>query len=278
MSAAGPELPPHLLAKRKRQQEEAEKDEATTAPGAKRAKSPSSEVASRVIGPAPPPAPLEERPSRPPNDNQESENSDDDDDFGPALPTAHEQTTPRPVDTSLENETTAASIPKTSTTASRRDDWMTMPPTQDDLAARLDPTRPRARGFNAGKSARGPPGQGADNSTWTETPEQKRKRLEDQVMGVKADARTGAGESDARSQAKREEDRERAAKIKANRGQSLYDMHQKQEGVEKDDDPSQRAFDREKDMATGRISGKQRNEMLNKASGFNSKFSGGSFL
>jgi hypothetical protein len=48
---------------------------------------------------------------------------------------------------------------------------------------------------------------------------------------------------------------------------------------EVEDDPSKRAFDREKDMGSGtRISASQKREMLNKAADFSSRFSGGSFL
>lgn len=74
----------------------------------------------------------------------------------------------------------------------RRDEWMTMPPTQDDLAARMDPSKIRARGFNTGKGARArAAGDGNDgSSTWHETPEQKRKRLADEVMGVATQAPT----------------------------------------------------------------------------------------
>ena len=46
-----------------------------------------------------------------------------------------------------------------------------------------------------------------------------------------------------------------------------------------DDDPSARAFDREKDMAvSSRISHAQRREMMNKASGYSSRFTKGDFL
>lgn len=57
------------------------------------------------------------------------------------------------------------------------------------------------------------------------------------------------------------------------------EQHSKGKGVEAEDDPSKRAFDREKDMSTGmRIGHAQKKELLNQASGFSSKFSGGSFL
>jgi len=63
---------------------------------------------------------------------------------------------------------------------------MMVPPKQDDLVARMDPTKLRARKFNSGKGARAPNSGGADNAIWTETPEQKRKRLENEVLGISA--------------------------------------------------------------------------------------------
>lgn len=63
------------------------------------------------------------------------------------------------------------------------------------------------------------------------------------------------------------------------RGPSLVEQHKGTKGPEAEDDPSKRAFDREKDMGSGmRIGHTQRKEMLNKAAGFSSKFAGGSYL
>lgn len=59
-----------------------------------------------------------------------------------------------------------------------------IPPKQDDLAARMDPTKMRARKFNTGKGAKAPNQSSGPNEMWTETPEQKRKRLENQVLGI----------------------------------------------------------------------------------------------
>ena len=59
----------------------------------------------------------------------------------------------------------------------------------------------------------------------------------------------------------------------------MLDQHTKSRDAELEDDPSKRAFDREKDMASGsRIGTAQRREMLSKAAGFSSKFAGGSYL
>jgi hypothetical protein len=64
----------------------------------------------------------------------------------------------------------------------KRDDWMMLPPIADGLAKNLDPSK-RARHFRSGKGASSGSGGGMDAS-WMETPEEKRKRLNDQVLGV----------------------------------------------------------------------------------------------
>jgi len=74
----------------------------------------------------------------------------------------------------------------------------------------MDPTRIRARKFNTGKGAN--QSAGGDNSIWTETPEQKRKRLENQVMGVAAPD-SGPG-GDGAKQLKKKEDEETARRIR----------------------------------------------------------------
>ena len=89
----------------------------------------------------------------------------------------------------------------------------------------------------------------------------------------------------ARKQREEEERNRRiAASVEANRGKSL--MHEqgakrKRQGADKEeeDDPSKRAFDREKDMALGgKIGSAQRKVLLTKAADFGGRFSKGSFL
>ena len=180
----------------------------------------------------------------------------------------------------------------------RRDEWMTMAPKQDDLAARMDPGKQRPRGFNTGKGARGANSLDDDSSTWHETPEQKQKRLADEMMGVSKPASSTVGPQRPKpgsDDATTEKIREHAVRsfktpccfqtylyaVQAKtRGSSLMDQHSKQnKGTELDDDPSKRAFDLEKDMGSGmQVGHAQRQEMLKKASNFSSKFSGGSYL
>src|SRR5205823_3858946 len=95
MDDVGPQLPPHLIAKRKRQQEEAER----ASKEAKIVPKPSDNLAllvdqdhndsskrRRVVGPSLPPALIEEIPLQGPDGASEGEDSSSDDEIGPSLP------------------------------------------------------------------------------------------------------------------------------------------------------------------------------------------------
>jgi hypothetical protein len=88
-----------------------------------------------------------------------------------------------------------------------------IPPTQDDLAARMDPSKLRARKFNIGKGAKAPTvGGDGISAIWTETPEEKRKRLANEVLGVAPPA--SAGKSDSSRSRNKAKDEETARRIK----------------------------------------------------------------
>ncbi|KAL9637150.1 MAG: hypothetical protein Q9164_002386, partial [Protoblastenia rupestris] len=172
-------------------------------------------------------------------------------------------------------------------------EWMLLPPSTSDWGSRIDPTKLKNRKFNTGKGSKAPSqkngggGAGID-STWLETPEQKRQRLEDEVLGRKKPAQLGpAEEDDKRERSRVEEARATEARIrvfneKSQRGGSLMAEHKKgagEVGREKEDDPSKRAFDREKDVGLGvKIGSKARGEMLGKAMDFGGRFAGGRYL
>lgn len=255
----------------------------------------------RVMGPAPPPADLAERPTTAPDADPEDSGSDSDSDdgYGPALPGAapsRNQTGP-----SLPHQPAAPAKPA-------RDDWMLAPPEPTGYQER-DPTKIKARKFASGTSATSRPSGGAGggiSSIWTETPEEKAKRLADAVLGrgsgadekqqqqqqaAAAASRSGGGGSNGGGQ----QDKIRAF-TEQTRGKSLVEQHQaakkaggggsgsssgKKTGgdEEEDDDPSKRAFDREKDMGLGmKITASQRKELLNRASDFGGRFQKGNYL
>lgn len=278
MAPVGPELPPHL-AKRKRSEEAL--DTVDIPPKRQRSSSPSSQDTKirRVIGPAAPPAPLSERSTARPEPDADS--SDSDDGFGPSLPPppgSITQETERKRQEALAEDEAAREASK----KPQREEWMLLPPKQDDWSARADPTKLKNRKFNTGKGSKAPAQKGGtDNELWTETPEQKRQRLEDEVMGVKKPAQLGPEEKT--NKWKEEESRETQRRIREynekNRNNSLYSEHKKAVPKEKEDDPSARAFDKEKDMGMGmKIGHAQKRELLNKAKDFGSRFEKGNYL
>lgn len=242
----------------------------------------------RVFGPAPPPAPLDERLPPPPSPSSSSSSSDD---YGPSLPSAPPSQRGPP---SYAPPASAPSPPA----APRRDDWMLAPPTARGYQV-TDPTKLKNRKFASGRSARDGGASGGVSSIWTETPEEKARRVANRVLGREEDSGSGSGSGSAG--ARKEKDRARAKDAaeeawvreytEQTRGRSLYEEHQMRQRpktdaapgaaprVEEEDDPSKRAFDREKDMGLSvKISGSQRKELLNRAAEFGGRFHKGSYL
>ncbi|WQF87205.1 hypothetical protein CDEST_12219 [Colletotrichum destructivum] len=215
-------------------------------------------------------------------DGGDNSSSDSDNDYGPALPSST---------TSAQRTQAAAAAAAAQASAGpvapQRDDWMLAPPTQSGYHER-DPTKLKNRKFASGKSSAAAAGGGGGiSSIWTETPDQKRKRLEDAVLG-RGDATAAAGPQQPR-RTKEEEERDRriSENIATARGRSMYEDHQQNKkgtaktskDEEEEDDPSKRAFDREKDMSLGgKIGTAQRRELLNRAKDFGGRFQKGSYL
>lgn len=249
------------------------------------------------MGPAPPPADLASRPTTAPDSGSDS---DSDDDYGPALPGAAPSkiTAAGP---SLPRHTAAAAPPE----KPARDDWMLAPPEPTGYQER-DPTKIKARKFASGAGATSRPSGGSGggiSKIWTETPEEKAKRLADAVLGRGADNEQAAAASkgsssrsggrSSHSGAKEDGHQDKIREFtEQTRGKSLYEQHQtakkagggsssggKKADDEEDDDPSKRAFDREKDMGLGmKITASQRKELLNRASDFGGRFQKGNYL
>lgn len=139
----------------------------------------------RVLGPSLPPPELESQASAG-SDNGSDESDESDDDFGPSLPPPEGQSIASavPAAPSTHQSSTPAEDEKPE---SRRDQWMLHPPEQSDWASKIDPTQLRNRKFQTGKSARSATGSSKTvDASWVETPEERMRRLEDQVMGVGA--------------------------------------------------------------------------------------------
>ncbi|KAK1255033.1 hypothetical protein MKX08_009028 [Trichoderma sp. CBMAI-0020] len=256
--SVGPSLPPHLAAANN-------EDEIN--------------LSDSDSDPLPQP-PLPAAASTPHNQNPDSGSSDDDDDFGPSLPSAsapRRQIGPSLPPSDLDN-------------APKRDEWMLAPPPSSSTFSERDTTKIRARKFASKPSAKASASAPGAPSIWTETPEEKLKRLQDAVLGrtsASSSAEAGGGDASELQRKKQLRDEALAADIQAQRGRTLLEEHQggkKKAGAvvrpeEEEDDPSKRAFDREKDMAVGgRITATQRKELINKSANFGGRFQKGSFL
>jgi len=186
-------------------------------------------------------------------------------------------------------ERLAASAADTAPQKLQRAEWMLAPPSASESRGRVDPTKLKNRKFASGKGSKAPVEKSGISAIWTETPAEKRQRLEDEVLGRK-DAATSSrsGVSQPKSASLNKEEEATARRIREynekNRSKSLYaerEAAQAKEGKEKveDDDPSKRGFDREKDMALGgRLGHGQKKELLAKAADFGSRFQKGRYL
>ncbi|KAJ5951455.1 uncharacterized protein N7479_009868 [Penicillium vulpinum] len=222
----------------------------------------------KVIGPSLPPPQVDATNS---GTNSESgsddDDDDDDDDFGPSLPPSG------PVKVPVNAEPTVSNTAKSVEPESQRDQWMLQPPSNTDWASKVDPTQLRNRKFNTGKSATAPKSM---DSSWVETPEERMRRLQDAVMGVCASTNQAADHKVAPNTKKIEE---QIKKYKDMAGKSTRLESPVQAKKEEEDDPSARAFDREKDMAVAsKISNAQRREMVKKAADYNTRFTKGNYL
>ncbi|OTB17291.1 hypothetical protein K445DRAFT_315927 [Daldinia sp. EC12] len=295
--SVGPTLPSTNQDEIQLEENDSSSDEAGPAPPPSAPTSSTSSSTKRVLGPAPPPASLSEQPPNPDSNSSD----DDDDDYGPALPTSTSH---------IQRQTQARAAEQAARAAAeaagpQRDDWMLAPPTASGYRA-PDPTKLKNRRFASGprvssNTTTSGSGSGEISSIWTETPEQKRKRLEDAVLGrddssSNTQTRTTSGGGGSKSnlaagadaplskEAREQQERVRSY-TEATRGRSLYEEHQasrqgrKLHADEEEDDPSKRAFDREKDMKLGgRIGTAQRRELLNRATDFGGRFAKGKYL
>ncbi|KAH8836956.1 hypothetical protein MCOR27_001535 [Pyricularia oryzae] len=268
--AAGPSMPPA-------QHTESEADQ----------HSKSEQPARRVLGPAAPPAAFSERPPHSPSSDEDSDDDDDDDDYGPALPTSAQAAQRAAASAAASarlaqdaEEAAAAAAPPT-----KRDDWMIRPPPPTN---KPDPTKIRAKGFATGRAATSTAGQnpGEIGSMWTETAQERK----DRILSRRGPDASSSSSSAATTANKNPGVDARDAAIRAytsqTRGKSLYEEHQAKRKANggartaaEEDDPSKRAFDREKDMAVGgRVTNAQMRDLRKQAADFGGRFSKGKYL
>lgn len=239
----------------------------------------------RILGPAPPPGPLSELPS---HSATHDSPSDSDSDYGPSLPPAPGTAAYTTSQTSAFDTTATpqeAAAPK-----AQRAEWMVVPPTSSSRG--VDPTKLKNRKFASGKGAKAPSEKSGISAIWTETPDEKRQRLEDEILGRREAATSSRASSSSTAQAsgktESREEQETARRIREfnerARGRSLYAEHEERKGreireKEDEDDPSKRGFDRERDMALGgRLGNGEKRELLAKARDFGERFQRGKYL
>jgi Protein of unknown function (DUF3752) len=139
----------------------------------------------RVIGPSLPPSASSSEQPKPQSDS--GSDSESDDDFGPSLPPPHGQAAPATADQPVDNQLTLPDVHEKK--EGQRDQWMLHPPEQSDWASKIDPTQIRSRKFQTGRSARSATSKEVDAS-WMETPQERMRRLGDEVLGVSAPSGT----------------------------------------------------------------------------------------
>ncbi|TEB30649.1 hypothetical protein FA13DRAFT_1630254 [Coprinellus micaceus] len=276
----GPSIPAHLLQSTWKNREE---DESVMPPPAARPRQvpeagPSS--SRRVVGPTLP----NYGPTYNPNTYGNVEDEDDsDEDVGPKpLPAGMKHEESNAVKEFLEREERMRKA-REEKSAPKREEWMLVPPSSSDLLGNLDPTKLK-KGRQFAKSSQSSSGP-SDMSLWTETPAERQKRLEDEVMGRKrraADtAKGGAAEDPEKKRRKKEEaqiKREVDEYNKKLRGPSLIDQHAKTTDGKKDDSEGPPIiWDHSRDMAIGGrlMDDDKRNAMVRESKGLGDRFSSG---
>lgn len=267
-AVAGPQLPPRSPEnERKRKRDQNDEPEALGPSSPKGSIGPS-------IGPSLPSATSATPPA---------EDSDSDDEIGPSISAmmtpaeAAEYDRQQAIERlSRGPQSSTADTSKRPEPKLQRDSWMLAPTSRQDWMNTLDASKFKARTFNQSKSGMN---QGnADHTSWTETPQERAQRIEDEAAG----RRPKPSELKEEDEIEREQRKERDRRIKEynerTRGPSLMERHTAVKNTE-EDDPSKRAFDWQKDIAGGKTLGfKERNKMIERAKNLDSKYSGGHYL
>lgn len=212
---------------------------------------------------------------------QGMDEDDSDDDVGPKpLPAGMKHQESSAVQEFMEREERRrkqleeANKPK----APKREEWMLVPPSHSDLLGKLDPTKlKKGRQFSKNTNERS-----NDTSLWTETPQERQKRLEDEVSGKKRRATDTAPVDDDPDKKRRRQEEARIRQgvdeyTKNKRGGALVDQHATALAGQKESDEPPVIWDHARDMGLGGrlMDDGKRNKLLQEAKGLGSRFSTG---
>ncbi|KAK9476315.1 hypothetical protein V1514DRAFT_354450 [Lipomyces japonicus] len=278
LTKAGPELPPHIIEARRLRRLAAQASTTTNDERSpKRMKTEDKDVAAGEL------------------DAYSSDYDDGGNEFGPTLP--------QDIDEEKEEVEARKRLARyaekeaveTKIQVSKREEWMTVPPSEADWAAsQADPTKLKNKRFSSGPGAT--LRRGLD-PTWTESEVERKKRLGEEMMGL----RQKADESGSINRSSRSGFRDEALDRRVQqyneqvRGKSLLEQHQDSLGSKSGkannnnnnndddiaaDDPSKRRFDYQKDIASGgRIMDASALQRITKNAGsIDSKFAKGQYL
>ncbi|EJD55130.1 hypothetical protein AURDEDRAFT_178939 [Auricularia subglabra TFB-10046 SS5] len=270
---AGPQLPPHLQRTGAADSDDDDDYAPALPPDMIGPKRPAPSPPRVVARPAPPSPPRIHAPAPRPA----AYDDDSDDDVGPKPLPAHLQHDEEDgVRAFIEREERKlkniedAKKPK----KLQREEWMLKPPSSSDLLGSLDPSKLTAkRTFNRGTTD---VRSMADN-LWTETPEERQKRVADEVMGKKRRAVDAAPEDpDAAKRRKYDAELRKSIRSHSSRSESLLEIHERAQGSQpknKDDE----IWNHDRDIARGGLpmDASARKKLVADAKGLSDRFGSG---
>ncbi|KAK4056988.1 hypothetical protein OIO90_001888 [Microbotryomycetes sp. JL221] len=293
----GPALPPDMMQARQQPLTSVQEDSGRLSVVAGRAMPHSSSARGSALGPSLPPSTSHSSRKETPLSNMYSEDSDDD--YGPGpMPMAPGQAIDdndgarqfREREQRLADKARREAEDKAKP---KREEWMLVPPKELDLMKSLDPTKLKGRGFSQKATSDKPKSNQEGIDLWTETPQQRAQRLEDEALGKRKKAvqsRTGGGESvpetdEERRKRKRDERLKREVEEynQSSRKDTLLDQHSKSKKAKKDRGEQEEPvafWDRDRDMAVGGrlMDDGKRRDVIRNAKELGGRFGGGSFL
>ncbi|CAH7689142.1 hypothetical protein BY996DRAFT_7225359 [Phakopsora pachyrhizi] len=185
----------------------------------------------------------------------------------------------------------------------KRDEWMLLPPKELSLAASIDPTKLRSRGFKqTSKPHSSESGERNQQvgSLWTESPMERQERLKDESLGKRKRAENGSNSRDGDEMfdkdSFRDHKRDQYMKEqvesynKSTRNKSLLDLHkQAARNVRDSSSSSDKRLEKSNEVIWdhesmigsngGKLIGdKQRDQIFKEAKGLGGRFGKGSFI